>query len=173
MPSSALALSDRDRATLESLTRSSTVSAGQRERAEIVLAVAGGAGVSGTARTLGVSRPTVIKWRDRFARDGVDGLADLPRSGRPKTIDDARIIAATLEPPPASLGVTHWSSRLLGRHLGIGDATVARAWRASRVQPWRRGTFKFSTDPELEAKGPRRRRPLPEPAGERDRAERK
>jgi len=151
MPSSALALSDRDRATLESWTRSSTVSAGQRERAEIVLAVAGGAGVSGTARTLGVSRPTVIKWRDRFARDGVDGLADLPRSGRPKTIDDARIIAATLEPPPASLGVTHWSSRLLGRHLGIGDATVARAWRAYRVQPWRRGTFKFSTDPELEA----------------------
>jgi len=151
MPSSALALSDRDRATLESWTRSSTVSAGQRERAEIVLAVAGGAGVSGTARTLGVSRPTVIKWRDRFARDGVDGLADLPRSGRPKTIDDAQIIAATLEPPPASLGVTHWSSRLLGRHLGIGDATVARAWRAYRVQPWRRGTFKFSTDPELEA----------------------
>jgi transposase len=132
--------------------RSSTVSAGQRERAEIVLAVASGAGVSGAARTLGVSRPTVIKWRERFAVDGVDGLADLPRSGRPKTIDDAQIIAATLEPPPESLGVTHWSSRLLARHLGISDATVARAWRAYRVQPWRQGTFKFSTDPELEAK---------------------
>ena len=48
--------------------------------------------------------------------------------------------------------MTHWSSRLLGKHLGIGDATVARAWRAYRVQPWRRETFKFSTDPELEAK---------------------
>ena len=45
----------------------STVSAGQRERAQIVLAIADGAGVSGTARALGVSRPTVIKWRDRFA----------------------------------------------------------------------------------------------------------
>jgi hypothetical protein len=108
--------------------------------------------VSGAARSLGVSRPTVIKWRDRFAADGVDGLDDLPRSGRPKTIDDAQIIAATLEPPPASLAVTHWSSRLLGKQLGIGDATVARAWRAYRVQPWRQGTFKFSTDPELEAK---------------------
>jgi transposase len=128
------------------------VSAGQRERAEIVLAVAAGGGVSGTARTLGVSRPTVIKWRDRFAVDRVEGLADLTRSGRPKTIDDAEIIATTLEPPPVALGVTHWSSRLLGRHLGISDATVARAWRAYRVQPWRRGTFKFSTDPELEAK---------------------
>jgi transposase-like protein len=152
MPSSVLVVSDRDRVMLESWTRSSTVSAGQRERAEIVLAVAAGAGVSGTARALGVSRPTVIKWRDRFAVDGVQGLTDLPRSGRPKTIDDAQIIAATLEAPPASLGVTHWSSRLLARHLGIGDATVARAWRAYRVQPWRSETFKFSTDPELEAK---------------------
>src|SRR3954464_1852388 len=152
MPASPLAVSDQDRQTLESWTRSSTVSAGQRERALIVLAVADGAGVSGAARALGGSRPTVIKWRDRFVAEGLGGLGDLPRSGRPKTIDDAHIIAATLEPPPESLAVTHWSSRLLGRHLGIGDATVARAWRTYRVQPWRRGTFKFSTDPELEAK---------------------
>ena len=152
MPTTAFAVSDQDRLRLECWTRSSTISAGQRERAEVVLSVAAGRGVSGTARTLGLSRPTVIKWRDRFALDGVDGLADLARSGRPKTIDDAQIIAATLEPPPEKLAVTHWSSRLLGRHLGIGDATVARAWRAYRVQPWRQDTFKFSTDPELEAK---------------------
>jgi transposase-like protein/transposase len=152
MPSDTHVITDKDRQMLESWMRSSTVSAGQRERAGIVLAIDGGDGVSGTARRLGVSRPTVIKWRDRFAADGIAGLGDRPRSGRPKTIDDAQIIAATLEPPPEKLGVTHWSSRLLGRHLGIGDATVARAWRAYRVQPWRQGTFKFSTDPELEAK---------------------
>ncbi len=146
------AMTDEDRETLQSWTRSSTVSAGQRERAEIALAIGGGDGVSVAARRLGVSRPTVIKWRDRFAADGIAGLGDRPRRGRPKTIDDAQIIAATLEPPPAKLAVTHWSSRLLGKHLGIGDATVARAWRAYRVQPWRQGTFKFSTDPELQAK---------------------
>ncbi|HEX8863173.1 MAG TPA: IS630 family transposase [Actinomycetes bacterium] len=152
MPSSALELSDEDRAVLVSWTRSSTLSAGHVERARIVLAVADGSGTSGAARQLGVSRPTVIKWRDRFARQGIAGLDDEPRSGRPKTIDDAAIIAATLEPPPPALGVTHWSSRLLGTHLGIGDATVARAWRKYHVQPWRTETFKFSTDPELEAK---------------------
>ena len=152
MPASTLLISEQDRDELESWTRSTTVSAGQRERAEIVLAIAGGAGVSGAARQVGVSRPTVIKWRERYAADGLDGLADQARSGRPKIIDDAAIIAATLEPPPASLAVTHWSSRLLGKHLGIGDATVARAWRKYLVKPWRRGTFKFSTDPELEAK---------------------
>jgi len=122
------------------------------ERARIVLAVADGAGTSGTARLLDVSRPTVIKWRDRFAAHGIAGLDDEQRSGRPKVVDDSAIIAATLEPPPAKLGVTHWSLRLLGKHLGIGDATVARAWRNYHVKPWRRETFKFSTDPELEAK---------------------
>jgi len=94
----------------------------------------------------------VIQWRGRYAKDGLDGLHDAPRSGRPKTIDDSDIIAATLEPPPDRLAVTHWSTRLLGSVLGISDATVARAWRLYGVQPWRRETFKFSTDPQLEAK---------------------
>nr|MCU0264417.1 IS630 family transposase [Candidatus Nanopelagicales bacterium] len=107
---------------------------------------------TGTADLVGVSRPTVIKWRDRFAAHGLAGLADEPRSGRPKTIDDAAILAATLDPPPERLGVTHWSTRLLAAHLGIGDATVARAWRRYCIKPWRRETFKFSTDPQLEAK---------------------
>lgn len=61
-------------------------------------------------------------------------------------------MAATSEPPPKKLGVTHWPSRLLADHLGIGNATVARAWRDYGVQPWHRETFKFSTDPQLVAK---------------------
>lgn len=152
MPSTQLSLSDEDRVTLTTWTRSTTVSAGRAERAAIVLACADGAGTSAVARRLDLSRPTVIKWRDRFATQGIAGLDDESRSGRPKTIDDAAIIAATLDPPPERLGVTHWSTRLLARHLGVGDATVARAWRRYHVQPWRRGTFKFSTDPALEAK---------------------
>jgi transposase len=152
MPSPALELSEEDRAKLTSWTRSRTLSAGRAERARIVLAVAEGSGTTAVARRVGVSRPTVIKWRDRFAAHGMAGLEDEERSGRPKSVDDAAIIAATLEPPPKKLGVTHWSSRLLGRQLGIGDATVARAWRKYGVKPWRRETFKFSTDPELEGK---------------------
>lgn len=152
MLASVVVLQDDVRAKLESWTRSSTISSGRAERARIVLAVAGGAGTTETARLLGVSRPTVIKWRDRFVAQGLSGLDDELRSGRPKTIDDAAIIAATLDAPPAKLGVTHWSSRLLATHLDIGDATVARAWRKYGIKPWRRETFKFSTDPELEAK---------------------
>ena len=56
----------------------------------------------------------------------------------------------TLAPPPKKYGVTHWSSRLLGRHLGISNGTIAKAWRDYGVQPWRVETFKFSTDPECQ-----------------------
>jgi transposase len=145
-------LSEEDRQVLERWARSTSLRAGVVTRAKIVLLSDAGEGTSSIARKLGVSRPTVINWRQRYGADGLDGLVDAPRSGRPKTVDDSAIVASTLEPPPEHLGVTHWSSRLLARELGIGDATVARAWRRYRVQPWRRGTFKFSTDPELVAK---------------------
>jgi Homeodomain-like domain len=88
----------------------------------------------------------------RYRARGLAGLADAPRSGRPRRVDHRAVIAATLTPPPKKYGVTHWSSRLLARHLRIGDTTVARAWREYRVQPWRAQSFRFSTDPELIAK---------------------
>jgi len=147
-----LLLPEEDRMTLEAWTRSSKVSAGAALRARIVLASAGGEGTSSLARRLGVSRPTVIAWRERYRSGGIAALADAPRSGRPKVIDEAEILTRTLEPPPPSLGVTHWSTRLLAAEIGVGDATVARCWRRYALQPWRRETFKFSTDPELEAK---------------------
>ncbi len=147
-----LALSDEDRLTLESWARASSLRAGLVERARIVLAVSDGEGTTAVARRLGVSRPTVIKWRDRYAQAGLEALGDASRSGRPTELDGAAILAKTLEAPPRRLGVTHWSTRLLARELGISDASVARLWRRYLIQPWRRETFKFSTDPALEAK---------------------
>jgi transposase/transposase-like protein len=148
----ALALRDGDRERLGSLTRSSTVRAGLSQRARIVLLAADGLSNTAIAERVGVARQTVLSWRARYERSGLAGLEDEPRSGRPRHIDHRAIVAATLKPPPKRLGVTHWSSRLLAARLGIGNATVARAWRDYGVQPWRSETFKFSTDPELVAK---------------------
>ena len=147
-----LQVSDEDRATLRAWSRSTAIRAGLVTRARIVLASADGHGTSEVSRRVGVSRPTVIQWRNRYAAEGLAGLEDAARSGRPAHVDEDAIVAATLSPPPDSLGVTHWSTRLLAAHLGVGDATVARCWRKYLVQPWRRETFKFSTDPELVAK---------------------
>jgi transposase len=154
MPSSigGVELRGEELATLRRFTRSPSVSAGEALRARIVLAAAQGAGTTEIARRLGISRPTVISWRERYRAGGVDALRDAPRTGRPTVVDEAEILARTLEPPPKRLGVTHWSTRLLGAELQIGDATVARCWRRFGLKPWRRQTFKFSTDPELEAK---------------------
>ena len=132
--------------------RSSTVEAGLAQRARIVLLAAQGVPNAEIARRVGVSRPTVIQWRNRYEAGGISALGDLDRSGRPPVIDDVAVVVATVQAPPEALGVTHWSARLLGKHLGISFASVARIWREWNLQPWRRETFKFSTDPELDAK---------------------
>ena len=132
--------------------RSSTVEAGLAQRARIVLLAAQGVPNAEIARRVGVSRPTVIGWRNRYEAGGISALGDLDRSGRPPVIDDIAVVVATVQAPPEALGVTHWSARPLGRHLGIPFASVARIWRERNLQPWRRETFKFSTDPELDAK---------------------
>jgi transposase len=126
--------------------------AGLAQRARIVLLAGEGQSNTEIAIRVGVSRPTVIHWRDRYAEGGLRALEDRKRSGRPRRVDEAEVVVATLTPPPQRLGVTHWSSRLLGAELGVGFATVARIWRSWDLQPWRVETFKFSTDPELEAK---------------------
>src|SRR3954453_17002007 len=151
-PAAALALTDADREELERLTRSSSVRAGLVQRARIVLLAADGLSNTAIAERVGVSRPTVISWRDRYQARGVEGLADEERSGRPREIDRAAVLAATLSPPPKKLGITHWSTRLLARHLKISDFTVAETWREYGIQPWRAQSFRFSTDPQLEAK---------------------
>jgi transposase len=151
-PAPALVLREGDRERLSRLSRSSSVRAGLAQRARIVLLAADGVSNTAIAQRVGVSRPTVIGWRDRYLARGIDGLEDEQRPGRPRSIDHAEIVAATLSPPPKKLGVTHWSTRLLAKHLGISDATVAKAWRDYGIAPWRSESFRFSTDPELVAK---------------------
>jgi len=148
----ALLLRDGDQAGLSRLVRASSVPAGLAQRARIVLLASEGLRNAEIAERVGVSRPTVNLWRLRYLEAGVAGLVDGDRSGRPKRVDERDIIAATLTPPPVRLGVTHWSSRLLGSRLKLDHATALKAWRAFGVTPWRAETFKFSTDPDLVAK---------------------
>jgi transposase len=141
-----------DRELLESWLRAPSVRAGLAQRARIVLLAADGVAVKAIVERVGVSKPTVIGWKKRYAAEGVGGLQDRPKSGRRPVIDEVAVVLATLEPPPARLGVTHWSSRLLAGELGISHVWVGKIWRRWGLQPWRTETFKFSTDPELEAK---------------------
>jgi transposase len=141
-----------DRAELTRWTRTPSLRAGLAQRARIVLLAADGVGTNEIVSRVGVSKPTVIAWKKRYAAEGIAGLQDRAKPGRPAQVDEIAVVLATLEPPSEKLGVTHWSSRLLGEQLGISNVWVARIWRKWGLQPWRRETFKFSTDPQLEAK---------------------
>jgi transposase len=141
-----------DHEQLTRLVRASSVRAGLAQRARIVLLASDGVLNADIAERVGVSRPTVNRWRARYAEAGIEGLVDEDRPGRPRRVDQRQIVAETLVPPPASLGVTHWSSRLLAARLKVNHVTVTKAWKAFGVRPWKAETFKFSTDPELVAK---------------------
>jgi len=155
-----LTVSDGDRAELARRVRAKGSPAREVERARIVLLAAEGVPGKQIAARVGCAEPTVVMWRSRFAERGLAGLADAPRSGRPATIAQPvrdEILSITLTEPPVELGITHWSSRLLADRLRragkpVSHATVARVWKHFGIQPHRSGTFKFSTDPELEAK---------------------
>jgi transposase len=150
----ALVLREGDRDRLAALARLPSVPSGLAKRARMVLLAADGMPNAEIARTVGVSRPTVIGWRDRYERGGIKALEDEPRSGRPPQIE-IDVVVATLAnggKPPGRLGITHWSARFLAGELGISFASVARIWRKWGIQPHRIETFKFSTDPELEPK---------------------
>ncbi|MDQ4104134.1 MAG: helix-turn-helix domain-containing protein [Actinomycetota bacterium] len=144
-----LALREGDRGRLEALARSTAVRVSVAQRARIVLMSADGLTNTEIARRTGSARPTVLSWRKRYATGGIDALGDLPRSGRPAVVDELEVVATTLANggrPPAHLGVNQWSSRLLGDHLGVSFATVARIWRKWGIQPEHVETFAFSPD---------------------------
>jgi transposase len=149
----ALTLSENEQAELRSLAARRNTAQALALRARIVLACAEGAQNRQVAARLQVDRATVGKWRRRFVEHRLDGLRDEPRSGAPRTIEDARIeavIVRTLESVPPD--ATHWSSRGMSRACGLSVSTVQRIWRAFGLQPHRLETFKLSTDPDFVAK---------------------
>jgi len=142
-------LSESERGQLERWARRRRTAAGLAQRARIVLACAGGESNAEIAQRLGVSRPTVTKWRARFAAERLEGLADGPRPGRPRTVSDERVeqvVVRALESAPPD-GGTHWSTRQMAKQVGLSQSTVSRIWRAFGLQPHRLEHWQLSKDP--------------------------
>jgi transposase len=121
------------------------------ERARVVLASAAGDPVQRVAGLLGVSRPMVWRWQQRFAEAGVEGLlrdktrqpGKLPIAA--ETV--ARVVALTCTAPPHE--ATHWTGRAMAQAAGISLRSVQRIWAAHDLQPHRVRTFKRSRDPHF------------------------
>ena len=96
-----LLVSDADRAELERISGSRTEARQLVERARIILGCWGGERQNALAKRLGTRPNTVSKWRERFARLGMEGLKDAPRPGQPKRYVGLREkVLKTLEAPP-------------------------------------------------------------------------
>jgi transposase len=148
-----LSVTEADQTALRAIARAPTSEQRLVTRARIVLRAADGVANQHIARELGVALMTVKLWRRRYAEAGIAGLADAPRPGHPPTYgreERDRVVALAMGPPPE--GTSHWSVRHMAAETGMSPSTVHRIWRELRLQPHRTETFKWSTDPALEAK---------------------
>jgi len=114
-----------------------------------VLLSAGGLDNLAVAEQVGTSRQTVGKWRERFRQQGLMGLYDERRPGRPRSIEEEKImelLQKTVHTRPDD-GSPHWSCRSMEQETGLSRSTIQRTWSAFGIQPHRQKHFKLSTDP--------------------------
>lgn len=146
-------LSSADHDALEALARCGTVEARLARRARTLLLLEAGHSIRSTAERVGLAPRMVQHWKRRFLEDGVAGLEDAARPGRPKVIPlskEARILADTQRRPPGPR--TQWSSRTMAERHGVSQSFVTRLWHRHGLQPHRVEAYVASPDPDFEAK---------------------
>lgn len=139
---------------MTAIARRQTAPARTVRRAKVVLGLADGVARAELSRRTGMTRQNILSLEKRFRERRMEAVcADAPRSGRPPRIPQAKIDAilnATLRTKPRN--ATHWTVRAIAAKFKVGVATVHRIWREHDLQPHRIKSFKFSNDPDFEAK---------------------
>ena len=168
MPASlyAICLGDADRAELESVSRRSSAPYRMVMRARIVLLAADGLANCVIAARLSICQDTARKWRRRYCDQGIGGLADAPRPGRPRVFP-ARVVAEVkalaCEPPAASgTPLARWTRPELARRAAasgitpaVSPSTVRRWLAADSLKPWQHRSWIFPRDPYFALKAAR------------------
>src|SRR5271165_307196 len=153
MTAAPFALSDEDRAALETMARSSSLPHRAVTQSKALLWLAKGVSAAEIGRRCQVDSDAVRRWRARFVEKGVAGVGVIAEGrGRKSWLPDgtvAEIVRVTLEETPDDTS-THWTTRTLAERLGVGKDTVARTWRDHKLKPWKSETFKLSNDPRFE-----------------------
>ena len=145
--------SNSDKSKLLEMSGSRKIESALALRAKIVLRCLEGKLVRETAEICGVTRETVIIWRDRFMAGGIKGLCDKPRSGRPAIYKEQfkKDVLKKLEQPPPE-GHGQWDGSLLAQELGYSKHAIWRLLKRQRICLARKRTWCISTDPEFAAK---------------------
>lgn len=122
-------------------------------RAKMIIMCFEGNQIKDIAKELGERPNTVITWRDRYIKSGMDGLCDAQRTGKPVQYGDAfrRLVLDTLGTPPPD-GLARWDGPTLASKLNLSVDAVWRLLRKEGIQLARQRTWCVSTDPEFTAK---------------------
>jgi putative transposase len=147
-PKPQITLEEHDRQQLQSIAKSRSLPHGLVNRARLVLLAAEGQSNASIAKKLNLSQQSICLWRKRFLQQGMQGLHEELRSGRPRSISDekvAMLVRKTLQSTPKD--GTHWTVRGIAKETRLSRATVHRIWQAFGLQPHRQKSFKLSTDP--------------------------
>jgi len=151
-PISPLMISSEQRRELRSIINRPTAPYRENRRAWIILNRAEGLSQTQTAAEVGVARPVVIKWEQRFRKAGLAGLADAKGRGRKPWLDPQvreKILVRATQPPANR---SRWSVRTMAQSAGVSKATVQRLWSANDIKPHVVRTFKLSNDKQFETK---------------------
>jgi transposase len=147
-------VSEEQKAVLEGWTRKAKTEKRYTERAKIILLSSTGERRDAIAKRMALTPGMVSKWRRRFLEQGIDGLFDLSRPGKPARYDEAteqRILDVLDKDPPK--GFSRWNGPLVAKELG--DVNVHQVWRVLRkkgISLERRHSWCVSTDPAFAAK---------------------
>jgi len=154
-PAPALPLSDGQKSEVEALMRNGNTPQKVALRCRLLLLAHQGVANHSIAEQLNLSRPTILALRAAFTQNGMTAVTGVRKRKRHGTVltpeREQKILDATLKTRPGD-GSTHWSVRLLAKHLGISRTMVHRVWQRHDVQPHRVERFKLSKDPRFEEK---------------------
>jgi transposase len=146
-------LAPTERLELRRRVQSRSLRAEDVRRAQLILMLAKGDSCRTVMQRLGCNEHYVLRWKKRFLADRIGGLYSRHR-GRSVSICtpalQAKILNATRKAPPD--GSTHWSTRKLGKHLGVSHMMVARVWVSAKLRPHRIRSYMVSDDPAFENK---------------------
>jgi transposase len=146
-------LSSEQRKELKALSGSRAIRYEEVRRAKLILMLGRGESYRTVMRRLNCGPNYISLWRKRFIEDGVPGLYGRHQGSRRRVMTprlEARILAKVQQAPDD--GSTHWSTRKLGRSLGVNHMMVARVLQRADLKPHRFERYKASTDPDFEAK---------------------
>lgn len=148
-----IVITPEQRAKLEELANSHSNEYRLVIRAKILLECESGKLIKVIAKEFNEQEVTIRKWRDRYKRNGIEGLNDLPRSGTPKLYDDKfidKLLLKMKDKPPH--GIARWNGALLAKELNVSDDAVWRVLRKKGICLERQRTWCVSTDPEFATK---------------------